>query len=201
MPTYLGIDVYDTPQESRGRTDEITRRFPILGDSNRYADSYEAAPRLVRRKRIHLVGEAEVAAFRVFLDARKGQAVPFWMPGYTHDLVLAVDAASFLAYIDVYNVGYTTRMFPPGGGRRHLMIRNVVNNQVVYRRIISSVDNGATERITFDQNVGINGSSLLIVTFLRYCRLADDSARIVWVSRGYAYCDLRVTEIPNEAPT
>lgn len=206
MSLYLGLDVLDQAVHDRaGTVDEsLRRKFALLdgGTGAREADAQSDAPAGARPFLWTCLSRAEVADLRAFLSARKGRCVPFWVPTYQQDLTLAADLASGASSATIRWVGYTAHMFPSGGGRRHVALYDP-GASVAYRKVTAATDpgTGLTESLALDSPAPrLFPAATTIVSFLRLCRLDEDEVRIQWTSRGFAQAELRLRDLPAEAP-
>lgn len=208
MSTYLGFDVLDIASPSRENDVDVNyqRRFQLLDNETgkRKSDSHAAAPNPVRPALLVAFSRTQAATYRTFLDARKGKAVPFWLPSYQQDMTLAADLSSGSAAPTIKRFGYGTLMFPAGGSRRHLAFL-LPGTAFDFRKVTGAVDpgSGATESITLSGGVSRTyPAATSIVMFLTLCRLEQDEYEIQWYGgQGVAKFPLQLREIPNEAPT
>lgn len=141
-----------------------------------------------------------VTAFRAFLDARRGRAIPVWVPTRQADLTATHTLSSGNTALTVEHVGYTDSLFPHNA-RKHVAL--ITADWTIYTRGVSgSVDNGnGTETLTLNASVPVDvvmGQSL--ISFLAFCRLSDDEALFEWLSDLIADVRLNFTELPREAP-
>lgn len=206
MSTYLGLDVLDqTVHDRAGSVEESLRRKLALldgGTGAREADAQSGAPAPARPFLWTCLSRAAVAGLRAFLDARKGRCVPFWVPTYQQDLTLAADLGSGASSATIRWVGYALHLFPPGGARRHLALYEP-GAALVYRRVTAATDpgTGLTESLALDSPAPrLFPAATTVVSFLRLCRLDDDDVRIEWSGRGFAQAELRIRDLPAEAP-
>lgn len=203
MSTYLGYDVLEDEQEAKGRSYDLERRFVILDGGTGAKSTWTpwTFPAARRYFRWHMIGEAEVERYRAFVDARKGRAIPFWLPSFWQDFELAGIASSFSNTVLIYQAGYAP-IFALGAARRHLYLINSATYVSVIRKATNLVNNGdGTETLTVDSNWGTTFSQALgRLMHLALVRLEDDAPPIHCVTKGYAYADLAVHGVPMEVP-
>ncbi len=92
--SYLGHDVLELNYNRIGAFEErLRRKFVLLSSKTgrRIADEQAPAPAASRPFTWTAIGRDEITAMRNFIDARKGRAVPFWLPSFQWDLALAED--------------------------------------------------------------------------------------------------------------
>lgn len=206
MSTYLGYDVLDTVDfNRRGAIDErIQRRFVSLDTETgtRTSDEHSPAPAPVRPFTWTAFGRAEIAELFAFLDARKGRAIPFWIPSYQHDLSLAEDLAQNDTNVNLVWVRYAQQMFPGSAGRRHVALWEP-NVPMSFHKIVDADDpgDGVAESITITPVAPrLFPAATTLVSFLKLCRLEEDLVTVAWPTVNVAEAVISVREIPNEAP-
>lgn len=204
--TYLSVSVLDGPTDLEGLPGDDPSRDISLEDPGPgllRLDAHTTTPRYRRTLRLWAAAGEELADLIGWLDERRGRAIPFWLPSWDRDLTLG------LAYepahgptIQVRGSSYATGMFPAGPSRRHVVIR-MPSGLLCYRRVVS-----ATEFEPGAGNEELDLSSALpedlplgtSISFLRYCRLDLDEARLVFSPTGIASCELPIVELPEECP-
>jgi hypothetical protein len=199
---YLGLDVLTGEPCGLGSADEdYGRRITVVGGDPglRVLDAQEAAPGWTRSILVKCFGHDEVEALRVFLDARRGRAVPFWMPSLDYDLTVNIFTAPSADVLVEY-AGYTDLVYPAGPSRRHVQV--LAPSGTLYRRKVVGVDYDGVgaERLTLSSSISSALPAGTPISFLRYCRLDTDVPRIVWSGTEYAECSLPVIEVPAECP-
>lgn len=202
---YQGYDVLDQRVHDRqGKLEEQSRRRFVLLDNvtgKRQAYIPTAAPAPLRTFLWTCASRAEVAQLRAFLDARKGRAVPFWLPSYQQDLVLAADAANAATSLTVQRIAYALQMFPSTGARRHLALYPHGGGTLTLRKVSDATDGDPTESLALSSALPqAYPAATTIVSFLKLCRLEDDDVEIRWLGENVARASLRFRELPNEAP-
>lgn len=200
MPQHDGIDILDvTDGDGLERVDSSGRKVLLLdpGLGTRRAESLMAVGRVRRAVRWICFNRSEISAARAFMDARKGRAIPFWLPTMEHDFTLTESPASSQR-LKVLNIGYTDNLFPLGGWRRHVTI---YKDGVFHpRKVVSSADHGdGTEWLDVDFLFSSAASGINPVMFLRLCRLDADLGEWSFPGRDVATVDFPIIEIPLEA--
>lgn len=202
MTTYEGFDVFEDEPCREIRDDDFGRSMVRLdGGTGRIKyEIRDSEPMIVRPLRWVATSRAEIAALRAFLDARKGRAVPFWMPTWDADLVLAADITPAATNIIIKSCGYTQHLFPHPARRRLAIM--VSPGVYAYRKVLAAVNNGdGTETLTIDSILGVSPArDQTILSYLTLRRLHDDENEIMWRTAGVAECTLRTVEIPTEVP-
>jgi len=149
-----------------------------------------------------MYSDADVAAFRSFVDARLGRLRPFWFPAFESDLSL-LDDLDFANQIRIQTVGYAASIFPLGNPRRHFYIQDRSSLTTLIQGATAAVDNGdGSETITLGGASSFFAPAAhVLATFLRLCRLAEDVQKIHWPGgRSYAFADVAFIELPLEVP-
>jgi len=205
MTQYQGLDVLEIDADgSFARLDDHARGIEGIGadTGRREVDDVAGETGLVREYAWTGLGLADVAELKAFMDARRGRAIPFWLPSTLEDLTLNGDHLAAHLFIDIPTIGYASNLFPYTGARRHLFFRPIAGGASVYRKVINAMNNLiGTESLFLEAALGVDmPKSGWIVGFLRCCRLEDDELSINWRSRGYQTARIRVRELPLEAP-
>lgn len=207
MTQYAGFDVLEEQIDTRDGGPEDSQeqrvgiiRSPVGFDRDAFSEDY---PRLVRLYRWSCETRPQVSALRAFLDARKGQAVPFWMLSWERDFEFSTPPFSAPSWVIKW-IGYTANLFPSGGARRHIWVWHPTIG-TTYVHVIGAVDNGdGTETLTLESGLippfNIGSTTFYRVGFLRFSRLADDVNQLEWQARNYASMSFRILELPHEAP-
>lgn len=206
MSTYLDFDVLEINPNRIGRIDEVVRRKMALLDNEtgpRLVDAHSPAPAPARPFTWTAFGRAEIAAMREFIVARKGRAVPFWLPSYQWELGLSEDAIEDQTIVSINWIRYTEQYFGTTGGRRHLALFEHGIPTMDYYRITDADDPGTrvTESVTIDPGaVRAYPAASTVVSFLKFCRLEDDMVEIEHYDGKTAQATIVVRELPQEAP-
>lgn len=148
-----------------------------------------------------LDSHSAVTAFRAFVLRRFGQLVPFWIPTWDQDLVLANDCLAGDSGITIRSEFYS-RFFFPNAARRFVAFIPIDRSGNVYRKITAAADNGdGTEGLTLESATGkrFNKGSTM-VSFLTLARLASDRVAIKWSNAEHAEAILELQEVPRELP-
>lgn len=200
--THKGFDVFPFhPNRTGPAAEQFQRRVevldPVTGDIA--VDQQSAAPAPAIPVIVTCFGWEEVAALRDFLDARKGRAVPFWLPSYHEDLALAAECTAGSASALISRVGYA-EMFAPTRSRRHLVLWEPHLPFEAYQ-VTTAVDLGLTESLTLAPVASRTyPAATTLISFLKFCRLDSDLTQIRWPSARVAEATLTVREIPTEVP-
>lgn len=207
MSTWQSIEVLDLVEHNRSEPLEevVRRRFSLLDTrtGHRRAIVPTRAPDPARAFHWTSFTRAQVASMRAFVDARRGMAVPFWLPSWQADLSLAADVGSGAVILTVRRMLYARLLFPGTAGRRHLAFHRR-GQALLFAKVTAATDpgSGATETLTVTPAIGANlAAAATTIMFLKLCRLEDDEAEITWLNSRMADTILRVREVPTEAPT
>lgn len=201
MTTYLGFDVLDQVTPGREEAAKVFKRSFTLLDNRtgkRAADDRGGAPIVTRPFTWIAHGRAAINTFKSFITARKGRAVPFWVPTYQHDLILNQDVLATETTIVIKDINYTAMLFP-NAARRHIAYITPALN-MTFRKITSATRTTTTETLTMDSAAGTAfPASTTMVAFLILCRLAEDKVEYTWYTTDYIEAALKFTELPKEA--
>jgi len=205
VTTYLGFDVLDQVMHNRRDSTEVRsdRGFDVLDNATGLRDSWirthAAAP--ARPFLWTCFTRAQAAALRAFILARRGRAVPFWVPSYQQDLRLSSDVSAGASGLNIRWIGYQRHLFGDGGWRRHLALYDQ-HLQLELHKVTAAADPNdyITESLTLSAPLAHNwAAATTIVSFLHLCRLDEDGAKLSW--RGQtAEAQLTFRELPLEAP-
>lgn len=207
VPTFLDTEVLDVmPNRSGPVDDEFDRRMEVLdsGTGLPWIDPLEPAPGVTRTFRWSAFGAGEIHRLLSFLIARRGCAIPFWAPTWQQDLSLAANKNAGAAEILIENCGYTTGQFARGLGRRHLAVLTRGGSWSYYA-VTAAADEGDSERLTISPPAAgawtVQGT---LISFLRFCRLAEDEVELTCHSpevfeAAIPYCEL-TQQTPTEEP-
>jgi len=206
--TYLDYDVLELNYNRIAGIEERLRRKFVLLDpktGKRTPDEQAPAPAGVRPFTWTAIGRPEITVMREFLAARKGRAVPFWLPSYQWDLELSEDALEDQSILSIRWVRYTQQMFGTTGARRHIAIWTLGDDTSMdYYRIDDADDplNYTTESITIDP-VAVRDypKETTVISFLKLCRLDSDRVGISYPNDRVADATIMCRELPLEAPT
>lgn len=206
--TYRGFDVLILDYNRDGPiTDRLSRDFVVLDATTglRTATENSESPAGVRPFKWTAIGRDEIASMRDFLDARKGRAVPFWLPSFQWDLTLSEDATAAQSVLSLVWMRYTQQMFGTTAARRHLAIWTLGDGSSMDCYRVSAANDpatGLTETITIDPSAAADyPAATTVLSFLKLCRLEDDRVTISYPSVNVAEAEIMVREIPHEAPT
>jgi hypothetical protein len=204
--SYLGFDVLELNYNRVGPFEErLRRKFVLLNSKTgrRITDEQAPAPASMRPFTWTAIGRDEIAAMRTFLDARRGRAVPFWLPSFQWDLALAEDVAQNQSSATILWVRYKQQMWGTTAARRHLALWSLGDGTMDYCRVVDAIDvaNYQTETLTLDPVAQREYTrSATVLSFLKFCRLDEDRIEISYPSPQVAEATIRVRELPLEAP-
>ena len=199
MTSYLGFDVLLAPPNTREEVQETFRRSvavndPGLGLVDRW--TRDSAPQLDRSYLWSCKTRSEIAQMKAWLNARCGQAIPFWLPTGRRDLLLAGDIGAAATTFATLNTGYTQFAFQHKA-RRHVAFLTAAP---ILRAITSASDLGTTEQLGLSSALGVLVPASTLVSHLVLCRLATDAPTIIYHSDAKAECTLPYVEVPEETP-
>lgn len=135
----------------------------------------------------NLEGRAQLNAWRSMVYALNGKRNSLWVPTWLDDLTLVGNMASGATAMPVAWSGYAARI-AQATNRRDLRIE-LTSGAVLYRRIMSSVDNGnGTETLTLNSALGVavTPAQVAQVSFMGLCRSDSDQFEIGWWRWDYA---------------
>lgn len=196
-PSYRGVPILSlTPDGVDARE---TWQIPferVAGDASMVvARSFADYPITVRDFSWPAMSYAEIAAMRAFLAARRGSAVPCWVPSGQIDLELSANSISTSNQIRIKQIyGYLPELV-----RRYILV--YVGTDVLPFRIEDATDEGdGTYLLTLDSAVGRTLTpDNAAIAFLLYCRLSSDSIDLTYPTTEVATTTLSFYELPHEA--
>lgn len=202
--TYKGFDLLELEPNQRDDGSIVYSRSMASLDSLVGAIEVNARSRQPGVNRIYnwfMDGKAAADEFDAFMLARAGRAVPFWVPSWRGDLELSTPIGSSDITITIKACDYTAQMFP-AAGRRHLAVMLNQGTTLLYREILSAVDNGnGTETLTINASLGAAGPlATTLLSFLQFYRLDADEPLRHWHHGSLAEAVLPLHELPLEAP-
>jgi hypothetical protein len=204
--TYEGFEVLELNYDRVGTVEErLSRKFVLLDPKTgkRTADEHSPSPAAVRPFTWTALGRDEITTMREFIDTRKGQAIPFWLPSFQWDLSLSEDVLEDASTVSVEWVRYVQQMWGTTGARRHIALWTLNIGSMDYYSVTDSNDplDYVTESLTIDpiavQNYDMETT---VVSFLKLCRLDSDRVTVEHLSGSVAQATIRVREIPLESP-
>lgn len=200
MTAYLGLDVLEvSPNMNEIPERSFRRSLAVLdpGLGARGIAARDAAPKVARTFPWTCKDRAEIADLKAFLDARKGQAIPFWLPSRRRDLLLSQPVGATDTGILIQAMGYTRLLFP-AKARRHLAF--LVGSTWVLRAVAAASEGATTETLTLSSTPGVALPLGTLISQLLLCRLAADEVEIVYITDSVAEARIPYVEIPQEAP-
>jgi hypothetical protein len=141
-----------------------------------------------------LNGRAAIAEFRDFCYRRKGRALGFWMPSWECDFEVTATIGSADTQFTA-NMNYAETPDPV------LMRDRVIiftPSGYYIRKLTAIAYSGASMTVSFDGSLGVSlaPSAILRVCYLKWSRLASDTAEISWKSPAFAEGKISVANIP-----
>lgn len=165
-----------------------------------------ATPVVVHPYRVTLTTRAALTELRTWFAAVQGQYGACWVPSYQADLVPAAgDGPAVLAALAGATTltlplgpagGYTERLFPHEA-RRHVAAF-AADGTVTHLRVTDATADATTETLTLSAPLP---AGTVLLSWLRYMRLADDTLELSRVTATVTECTLRFVELPRETPT
>lgn len=205
--TFLGYDVLLLNYNRKGPIEERSHwKFVMLDPQTgiREPDEHAPAPAGVRPFTWTAIGRAEITLLREFLAARRGRAVPFWLPSFQWDLTLTEDVSENEAVATIRWVRYAQQFFGTTGTRRHVAFWPLGTAATMDCYEISDANdplNYLTESITLDPVAARDHpAATTVISFLKLCRLESDEVEIEHLSGDIAEATPEVRELPMEAP-
>lgn len=203
MTTYAGFDLLDLTNPDRQGTGRVSfNRLAVMADNKtgkRTMDDRSGVSIPRHSFQWFARGKAEIAALKGFIAARKGRAVPFWLPTYCRDLVLSRAIAANDGTIYVRNNGYTRYQFPYASRQRIALFNG--DGSFIVREITTAIEISTTEEsLVLDSDITSNMNGDTLISFLPLCRLTDDDIQITWHNLEFAEAAFLFTEIPKETP-
>lgn len=198
---YLGFDVLESaPNAREAQTDTLRRSLAILdpGVGKRAIRARDQASPTPRTYLWTAQGKAQIVALQTWLAARKGQAVPFWLPSFRQDLTLSQDISPSDTIIHIQDIGYAKHMFPGTNARRHLVFFH--SSGWLLRKVTAASASAGEEALTLSAQLSLSFAKAGRLGFLLFCRLATDEPELVYRTDSVAECSLPYVEIPEEAP-
>lgn len=206
MTTYLGFDVLELePNWGTAGLSDIYLRSAVrldAGVGKVQVDAQSGGPTVQQAYSWFMQNRTDIGTFKTFLAARAGAAVPFWMPTWKKDLVLASDAGSTDTGIVITYTGFTKYQYPNTARRYIALIATDGSGTKAYMHATSSNDPGTgQETISFSAQLGYAfKAASTMVCFLPLCRLASDIVQTNWHNSTMAEAQLSIIEIPKEVP-
>lgn len=204
MTTYLGFDVLDFVRPNRINVMSALFAHDLAkldyGTGAVLVDDKSGVSKTETEHAYLLDGRANIATLKSFVDARKGKAVPFWVPTWQRDLVPTLDISSVALNITVEYINYTNLVYP--STPRHYITFISSSGAQVYKKVSNTFDNGdGTETLTLSNQVGqAYSKDQVLISYLTLCRLSEDATEYTWHHRELAEVSLKFIEIVTEVP-
>jgi hypothetical protein len=206
FPLYQGLPVLDWEPDAISPSSGLEFRSAKTRWDNtagRVADDnpYEPGPRTRRTFRFVLDGRSEIADMVTFLLTQvQGRRLPFWVPNWMPDMLLAT--ARVAADDDLYiaPIGYVRSFAGQGRGHAHLAITpRAAGGGIRYREITHATEElDGTERLRLDAALGEDLAVTDPVSFLLLCRADADLVPLVWHTPELATLELPLIDLPWE---
>ena len=205
---YLGTEVLDLtildPNRASATDENTARKLAILDQLTGpvQMDPQAITPTPTSKILWTATSRAQAKLMADWIDARRGRAIPFWIPSYEADMNLAVDLASGGTIATVRWTGYHEYVWSKGFGRRHVAI-HTPGFPLEYKAIVGSAHTpgSATQTITFSSGTARDyAAASTTIMFLRYSRLDSDDVRRTWLSNAVVEADIPLRELPIEEP-
>lgn len=193
---YQGYRVLEwSPNRIEDVTDTWRRKLEKLdfGTGLITHDDLTGQPVVLKKLIFFFRSRAAITAFRAWLHARMGRAVPFWLVSGQSDAQVTrmINAAD--GHITVKNMGYARYIASPAL-RRDLAIRTT-GGQVYRRRITGATEISEDEELlTLDATLGVTlqVQKVAMVSFLDLVRLEADAQELYWETDGIVRAALEV---------
>lgn len=193
---YQGYRVLEwSPNRIEDITDTWRRKLEKLDFATGLVtyDDLTGQPVVLKKLLFFFRTRAAITAFRAWLHARMGRAVPFWLVSGQSDAQVTrmINAAD--SHITVKNMGYARYIASPTL-RRDLVIRTT-GGQVYRRRITGATEISEDEELlTLDATLGVTlqVQKVAMVSFLDLVRLEADAQELFWETDGIVRAALDV---------
>ncbi len=140
----------------------------------------------------------EEELFRAWFHTQLGSCVPFWVPSFHQDLVLAAPIEAVDTTILIKHMSYTASYFPSDNRKVLAFVR--ADGTFLKRDVEDATDNGdGTETLTLNEALGEDWAQTYAngVCFCWYGRLADDKASFQWQNQEICLVSLSMVELRN----
>lgn len=204
MTTYLGYEVLDQVTHNRRdpRPVRFARRFELVdqGTGAREADDHAGFPVLGQVFRWSCTDRSAVNTLRAFLTARKGKAVPFWVPSFERNFRLTTVILSGATSLTVEASGYGQYVYPAGRMRRHVRLQ-AAGLPTLFREITGVTDpEDGTEILSLSAAIPAQYPAETLISYLYFCRLESDDVEILWRGKGVAEAEIPMVDLGREYP-
>jgi hypothetical protein len=197
--TYQGYRVLAwRPNRIEDLTDTWRRKLALLdyGTGPVTLDDLSGHPVVGKRLRFTFGNRATIQAFRAWLHARLGRAVPFWLSSGQSDVEVTRPIHAADQHLSVKNIGYARYLATPTI-RRDLVI-HATGGRTDYRRITGGSEISADEELlTLDSTLGVMLAvqDVLRISFLDLVRLEADAQELFWETDGIVQAVLEVRTV------
>jgi hypothetical protein len=205
VTTYAGFEVLDLVEPDRrdGSEFEFLRPMEVLQNApgrSSYLPDFDGARQGYSFEWV-CTSREQVATLRSWIDTHRGARIPFWVPTYRHDLLLAesFDAGAEAFVID--HCRYTVQVFPQGQQRHHVCFYPPGSIPAVFHQVTAATDNTTTEQLAVSSPFAAGWSpGSTVISYLMLVRLAEDLVEIRHSGPEYARATIPVVELPQEVP-
>jgi hypothetical protein len=197
--TYQGYRVLAwRPNRIEDLTDTWRRKLALLdyGTGPVTLDDLSGHPVVGKRLRFTFGNRATIQAFRAWLHARLGRAVPFWLSSGQSDVEVTRQINAADQHLAVKNIGYARYLASPTI-RRDVVI-HATGGRADYRRITGGTEISADEELlTLDSSLGVTLAlqDVLRISFLDLVRLDADAQELFWETDGIVQVVLEVRTV------
>jgi uncharacterized phage protein (TIGR02218 family) len=199
MTTFRGVELLDARGDRQPTSAESAPAFNEIVESKAGIFSVWVASRYKQWERSFLWlarNRTELVEMEEFIERRRGRFNPFWVPTYCSDLTL-VQATSIGAHeIVVKDSEFLLQ-------EKHVAV--ITPTTVEPFTIVGKESNGnGTTTLTLWRDVDDPGISValnpnaVLISFLKYVRLRDDSVAVDFTAGGVASALLEFVELPYE---
>jgi hypothetical protein len=196
---YRGYRVLEwRPNRIEDLTDTWRRKLALLDTRTGPVtlDDLSGQPVVGKRLRFTFRERATIQAFRAWLHARQGRAVPFWLSSGQSDLEVTRPIHAADQHLTVQNIGYARYLASPTI-RRDVAIR--VTGGTVHRRRLTGASeiSDDEELLTLDAGLGVTLAvqDVLRISFLDLVRLEADAQELFWETDGIVQAVLEVRTV------
>lgn len=193
-------DGFDFDHRRPNRAADLTstyQRFADVLDSQTgrlFVDDPADRPFVARAHSYVLRDRVDTWAFRRWLYARRGRAVPFWASTWHTDLVLLDEVGPAITAVRVQGLEYE-RWYALDDGRRDIALQ-LRDGTWLVRRVTEAADDGDADEtvLTIDGAFGMTVSPAQVRRFCwaELVRLSGDEVEFAWHSAGVATADVGI---------
>ena len=200
-PQFNGLDILTAmPNVNDEEMEENYERDIETVDYDKgawYSQSNAPAPIVARPFNWLLKTRQEIMNFLAFLEAHRGQHVPFYMPSWGKDIELLQDLGASDTGLLIRNIGYT-RYIKLHNNRKLLIFFPADYSAPIVKTITGSSEGlNNTEVISMDSGFGSikKVTDFRAISFLTYGRFAQDDFELTWHTDSIMQVSTRIKEI------